>query len=1019
MANDRVAIWGTGLKFGRKPASNEVLLGNGQDFTLTASSALGITGPTGPLGPTGPNGPTGPTGVAGTSFIIKGSVATVGDLPATGNTTGDAYIVTATQDLYVWNGTAWTNVGKIVGPTGPTGATGPAGGAGVAGPTGPTGSIGSTGLTGPTGPTGTTGAAGGTGPTGPTGASGFIGPVGPTGPTGANGSAGPTGPTGSTGGTGSVGPTGPAGSVGSAGPTGPTGNTGVGGPTGPTGSIGVIGPTGPTGSTGIGGPTGPTGTGGPLGPTGPTGAAGTSFTIKGTVPNVASLPATGNTVGDAYIVTATQELYVWDGAAWDNLGQIVGPTGSTGPTGPAGSTGAAGPTGPTGSAGSTGAAGPTGPTGSTGALGPIGPTGPVGSTGAAGPTGPTGAVGGVGPVGPTGPTGPIGSTGAVGATGPTGARGPTGPTGATGATPAIGGTNTQVQYNAVGALAGSSNLVFDYTNARLGVGTSTPAQRLDVYGTIAKNGVTITPWINVKTDFGAVGNGSFDDTTAINNAIAAANASPTVIYFPPGTYKVTGALTNITGNGVSIQGAGERVSVIAQASATSNTFVFRGQFNYICDIMFRPSVFQTDGYSVVFGPSCFGGGADNVFVEYANAGFNVVSSTSVEFNNIELRYLTGAFGILYSGSAIEAASKLVLRDVIGDNPWPNGSPLFSQIKGNLANSTAYALWDVVISNGWIWQCTTAGTSAASASLTVPSTSATNWTTTSVVSGTAAFRALSRTNLAWVVQDSYANSLTVEHIAVINGAYGFRMTDSAAIGSSYPFWAYCFDMECDHNYFAGVDLVGGLGYNATQGWYGSIWSGNIINIGSSYKGEVILANCRILGGAQHGVLINGGTDYKIINSFVVANSQSSSGTFNGITVAAGVQRFSIIANSLGQTVNHSVGQGYGLVIVSGCSDYVVQSNLTTGNVSGGILEGIPTTAATFTATQSGNTLTVSALSSGVIRVGATVTGAGVPYNTQVVGLGTGTGGTGTYLVSTFATVGSTAMTAYNKLVSGNV
>lgn len=56
-------------------------------------------------------------------------------------------------------------------------------------------------------------------------------------------------------------------------------------------------------------------------------------------------------------------------------------------------------------------------------------------------------------------------------------------------------------------------------------------------------------WFNV-TDYGAVGNGSTDDTTAINSAIAAWNtATAGVLYFPHGTYKVTAALTTITAAG--------------------------------------------------------------------------------------------------------------------------------------------------------------------------------------------------------------------------------------------------------------------------------------------------------------------------------------------------------------------------------------------------------------------------------------------------------------------------------------
>jgi hypothetical protein len=96
----------------------------------------------------GTTGPTGATGSQGLNITIKGSVATSADLPATGNTQNDSYIVQTDGDFYVWDGTAWINVGHIQGPpglsgnagaTGATGATGPTGDPGTAGPTGPTG----------------------------------------------------------------------------------------------------------------------------------------------------------------------------------------------------------------------------------------------------------------------------------------------------------------------------------------------------------------------------------------------------------------------------------------------------------------------------------------------------------------------------------------------------------------------------------------------------------------------------------------------------------------------------------------------------------------------------------------------------------------------------------------------------------------------------------------------------------------------------------------------------------------
>lgn len=292
-------------------------------------------GPVGAAGPTGSAGPTGPTG----------SVGSTGPTGSTG----------------------------VAGPTGSTGSTGSTGPTGSTGLTGPTGAQGIQGITGPTGSTGSTGPTGVSGPTGSTGSTGAIGPTGSTGPTGPTGAASTVpGPTGSIGNSGPTGPTGPTGSTGSTGLTGPTGANGSTGPTGPTGATGadstVPGPTGPQGSTGVTGPTGPQGITGPTGSTGitgPTGAQGSGITYKGSVATSASLPSSGNNVGDAYVADDTDHLWIWNGTAWIDNGPIAftGPTGSTGSTGPTGPTGAASTVaGPTGAAGATG---PTGPTGAT------------------------------------------------------------------------------------------------------------------------------------------------------------------------------------------------------------------------------------------------------------------------------------------------------------------------------------------------------------------------------------------------------------------------------------------------------------------------------------------------------------------------------------------------------------------------------------------------------------------------------------------------------------------------------
>ena len=70
----------------------------------------------------------------------------------------------------------------------------------------------------------------------------------------------------------------------------------------------------------------------------------------------------------------------------------------------------------------------------------------------------------------------------------------------------------------------------------------------------------------------------------------------------------------------------------------------------------------------------------------------------------------------------------------------------------------------------------------------------------------------------------------------------------------------------------------------------------------------------------------------------------------------------------------------------------------------------TVGARYTATVSGTTMTVSAVASGTLYLGQTVQGAGVTSNTIITALGTGTGSTGTYTLSTSHTIG-TGQTMY--------
>lgn len=189
-------------------------------------------------------------------------------------------------------------------------------------------------------------------------------------------------------------------------------------------------------------------------------------------------------------------------------------------------------------------------------------------------------------------------------------------------------------------------------------------------------------------------------------------------------------------------------------------------------------------------------------------------------------------------------------------------------------------------------------------------------------------------------DSYSNSLTAVDCALIDGAVGFSMTDSAATGSSYPSWAYFFDLEVDHSLVNCVTLLGGLGFHAVGSWIGSCLSGTGILQDFLWKGESAYTDCRVVGHYQHGFLINKGVDTQVNGGWFCNNSVESSGTYHGIVVAAGIVDFSITGIKTGYiTPFTSANQGYGVIVLTGASDYyTIQGCRGRGNVTGSVSDG---------------------------------------------------------------------------------
>jgi hypothetical protein len=227
---------------------------------------------------------------------------------------------------------------------------------------------------------------------------------------------------------------------GESGTSGYSGYSGI-GESGYSGFSGYSGDSGISGYSGDSGISGYSGESGISGYSGYSGQQGTSINVKGEVPTVGDLPPTGNQVNDAYIVTADGNLWVWNGTAWYDAGQIVGPQGLSGFSGYSGESGYSGFSGDSGISGWSGDSGISGFSGDSGISGWSGFSGESGYSGLNGDSGYSGISGYSGFSGDSGISGWSGDSGISGYSGDSGISGWSGYSGYSGLgfTPLVGG----------------------------------------------------------------------------------------------------------------------------------------------------------------------------------------------------------------------------------------------------------------------------------------------------------------------------------------------------------------------------------------------------------------------------------------------------------------------------------------------------------------------------------------------------------------------------------------------------
>lgn len=298
----------------------------------------------------------------------------------------------------------------------------------------------------------------------------------------------------------------------------------------------IIGPQGVPGPKGDRGAVGPVGPQGPRGEKGEQGNDGTSLNVLGTKESEADLPLSAEK-NDAYLING--EMWVFDGANWNNAGKIQGPQGPQGPVGPQGPKGDPGPQGTKGDPGEKGEQGVQGlkgDTGPQGEQGPVGPKGEQGDTGARGITF-TPAVDSKGNISWSNDGG-LENPQTVNITGPEGDTGAKGERGTT-FVPSV-DTDGNISWSNTDGIANPETVNIKGPKGDKGSDATVPIATIETLGKVRPDGKTT--FIDKDGTLHAKGGGATVTPKPVNNPIIEnANASVTIKWQDPENTVISGS----------------------------------------------------------------------------------------------------------------------------------------------------------------------------------------------------------------------------------------------------------------------------------------------------------------------------------------------------------------------------------------------------------------------------------------------------------------------------------------------
>jgi hypothetical protein len=372
--------------------------------------------------------------------------------------------------------------------------------------------------------------------------------------------------------------------------------------------------------------------------------------------------------------------------------------------------------------------------------------------------------------------------------------------------------------------------------------------------------------INVR-DYGAVGNGSTDDKQAIQNAINAVPSGGGVVYFPSGTYRITGKLTlSDTQNCIILEGCGADTghngegSTIYQYDGVNTEFIeINGADNItIRHLLFRGGTFW-DSNNANLGTT--GGNGAITAYRTSNGGIGHL------FEHLRFLGITQSIGVYGCGQC-------TIRNIIIQQVPNTDAGDCIKLDNNGSNRIDQVRIDGCIVDGSPY----------------PGQASPNYTINTNVRGLGLY-----------------NEMVT--IFVSNSSF-IRCKSGIFINSSWDGdFLYFNNVEAERANEHGWDIAGPGNYINMVNCFASTNNQSGVALASSFNGVINITNLNARDNNDHGININClAQQVSIVNPVIGGNNRNNTNNTNGISIGSSCNNISILGGKIGGSSTDLSGTG---------------------------------------------------------------------------------------------------------------